>query len=73
MAEELNQKKTTKNKGIVNPSPPDDEVEETYMYDVRKPMAFLNESGNDVFNITKQTGINTAKSVFDRGATFRTS
>ena len=49
-----------------------DEEEETYMYDVRKPMAFINESEGGVFDITKQTGINTAKSVFDKGAYFKT-
>ena len=50
-----------------------DEEEETYMYDVRKPMAFINDSESGVLEISKQTGINTAKSVFDRGAVFRTS
>ncbi len=50
-----------------------DEEEETYMYDVRKPMAFINDSESGVFELTKQTGINTAKSVFDRGAVFKTS
>ena len=47
-----------------------DEEEETYMYDVRKPQAFINE-GAGVFDISKQTGINTAKSVFDRTALFK--
>ena len=50
----------------------DEEGEETYMYDVRKPMAFINEGENGVFDITKQTGLNTAKSVFDKGAIFKT-
>ena len=49
-----------------------DEEEETYMYDVRKPMEFINESEGGVFDISKQTGINTAKSVFDRTASFKT-
>lgn len=50
-----------------------DEEEETYMYDIKKPAAFINEGEHGVFDITKQTGINTAKNVFDRGATFKTS
>ncbi|MCR4596838.1 MAG: hypothetical protein K5673_08650 [Lachnospiraceae bacterium] len=50
-----------------------DEEEETYMYDVRRPMAFINDSEHGVFDISRQTGINTAKSVFDRGAVFKTS
>ena len=56
-------------------SPPvnDDEEEETYIYDIRKPMAFINEGKNGVFDITKQTGINTAKSVFDKGSVFNTN
>ncbi len=49
-----------------------DEEEETYLYDVRRPQAFINES-KGVFDISRQTGINTAESVFDRGASFRTS
>ncbi|MBO6197338.1 MAG: hypothetical protein J6O03_07635 [Butyrivibrio sp.] len=55
-------------------SPPgDDEDEETYMYDIRKPMAFINEGEHGVFDITKQTGLNTAKSVFDKGSVFKTN
>ena len=55
-------------------SPPgDDEDEETYMYDIRKPMAFINEGEHGVFDITKQTGLNTAKSVFDNGSVFKTN
>ena len=50
-----------------------DEEEETYMYDVRRPMAFINDSEHGVFDISRLTGINTAKSVFDRGAVFKTS
>ncbi len=46
--------------------PPIDEDEETYIYDIRKPMPFINESKNGVFDIKNQTGINTAKSVFDK-------
>ena len=49
-----------------------DEEEETYMYDVRKPMGFINDSESGVFDISRQTGINTAKNVFDRGAVFKT-
>ena len=49
-----------------------EEGEETYMYDIRKPMAFINEGEHGVFDITKQTGLNTAKSVFDKGAVFKT-
>ena len=49
---------------------PMDEDEETYMYAVKKPEAFLNES-TGVFDIKMQTGINTAKSVFDKSI-FRT-
>jgi hypothetical protein len=45
--------------------------EETYMYAERKPMEFINE-GNGVFDIKKQTGINSKKSVFDRTAIFKT-
>lgn len=50
-----------------------DEEEVTYMYDVRKPMAFINDTEGGVFDIRHQTGINTAKSVFDRGAVFNTN
>lgn len=49
-----------------------DEEEETYLYDVKRPQAFINESEGGVFNIKKQTGINTAQSVFDKGACFKT-
>ena len=49
-----------------------EEGEETYMYDVRKPMAFINEGEHGVFDITKQTGLNTAKSVFDKYSIFKT-
>ena len=58
-----------KNTPVVN----EDEDVETYMYDIRKPMEFINEGENGVFDIRKQTGINTAKSVFDKGSIFRTN
>lgn len=48
-----------------------DEDEETYTYAVRPKMGYINESQNGVFDIKKQTGINTAKSVFDKSI-FRT-
>ncbi len=51
----------------------DPDEEETYLYDIRKPMEFINEGKNGVFDITKQTGINTAKSVFDKTCKFRTT
>ena len=60
-----------KNKKVPRYDP--DEEEETYMYDIKKPAEFINEGKNGVFDITKQTGINSASSVFDRGATFKTS
>ncbi len=44
--------------------------EETYMYMDRKPAEFINE-GDGVFDIKKQTGINSAKSVFDKSAIFK--
>lgn len=68
LAKKLEQEEKRRKKPPVN----DDEEEETYLYDVRKPMEFINESEHGVFDITKQTGINTAKSVFDRGSVFRT-
>ncbi|SEF39307.1 hypothetical protein SAMN02910276_00038 [Butyrivibrio sp. Su6] len=46
--------------------------EETYMYADKKPMEFINE-GEGVFDIKKQTGINSKKSVFDRTALFKTN
>ncbi|WP_029322079.1 hypothetical protein [Butyrivibrio sp. AE3004] len=49
-----------------------EEEEETYLYDVRKPAEFINKGENDVFDITKQTGIDTKESVFDKEAVFRT-
>ncbi len=48
-----------------------DGTEQTLTYMHRKPAAFINE-GNGVFDIKKQTGINTQKSVFDRSAIFKT-
>ena len=56
-----------------NPPVNEDEDVETMMYDIRKPMEFINEGENGVFDIHKQTGINTARSVFDKGAVFRTN
>lgn len=50
----------------------DEEDVETYMYAVRKPMEFINENTHGMFDISNQSGINTAKSVFDRGAVFKT-
>ncbi len=44
--------------------------EETYMYMDKKPVEFINE-GDGVFDIKKQTGINSAKSVFDKSAIFK--
>lgn len=52
--------------------PYDPDEEETYLYDIHKPMEFINEGENGVFDITKQTGINTAKSVFDKYTSFKT-
>ena len=63
MADEIRKKK--------KPDLSGDEEEETYLYDVRKPMEFINEGENGVFDIRKQTGINSAKSVFDRSPVFR--
>ncbi len=56
-----------------NPPVNEDEDVETYMYDLKKPMEFINEGENGVFDIHKQTGINTARSVFDKGAVFKTN
>ena len=47
-----------------------DGSEETLTYMKRRPAAFINE-GNGVFDIKKQTGLNTAKSVFDKSAIFK--
>lgn len=55
-----------------NPSSYDDDEEETYMYDVRRPAPYLNEGNTGVFDIKMQTGLNTAPSVFDKGSIFRT-
>lgn len=57
---------------LTMPKPQEPEEEETYLYDLKKPMAFINEGENGVFDITKQTGLNTAKSVFDKYCTFKT-
>lgn len=69
LAKRLEQEEKRKKTPSVN----DDEEEETYMYDVRKPMEFINEGKNGVFDITKQTGINTAQSVFDQKSVFKTN
>lgn len=66
MADDNNLK--TNNNGIKPQN--DDEEEETYMYDVRRPMAFINEGANGIFDIKKQTGLNTAGSVFDKNTIF---
>ena len=66
-------KKNKEEQKKVKGAPFFDEDEETYMYDIRKPMEFINEGENGVFDIKKQTGINTAKSVFDKGSIFRTN
>ena len=71
MADDYKQKKDKPNPGTRKPVN-DDEEEETLMYDVKKPMAFINEGKNGVFDISKQTGLNTDKSVFDKGSVFRT-
>jgi hypothetical protein len=69
LAKRLEQEEKRKKTPPIN----DDEEEETYMYDVKKPMAFINEGKNGVFDITKQTGINSAQSVFDQKSVFRTN
>ena len=69
LAKDNQKKKDIKRQNIIWE---DDEDVETYMYDVRKPMAFINENKDGVFDAKKQTGINTAKSVFDRGIVFKT-
>ncbi len=56
-----------------NPVVNEDEDVETYIYDIKKPMEFINEGEHGVFDITKQTGINTAKSVFDKYSVFNTN
>ncbi len=49
----------------------EEEDEETLRYDVRPKQASINEDSG-VFNIKKQTGINSAPSVFDKTAVFHT-
>ncbi|MBQ7614675.1 MAG: hypothetical protein IJU77_06480 [Butyrivibrio sp.] len=61
-----------KNRNNVIRRPADDEDEETYLYDTRKFQGFINDSENGVFDIKKQTGLNSAKSVFDKGSIFNT-
>ena len=60
----INKKKKKREERRKNP--PYEEEEETYTYAARKPMEFINEGKNGVFDIKYQTGINTAKSVFDK-------
>ncbi|MCR5594712.1 MAG: hypothetical protein K6G12_02585 [Lachnospiraceae bacterium] len=72
VVDDLKRQQKEREKNIIKRRNDPDE-EETYMYDVRKPMEFINESEHGVFDITRQTGINTAKSVFDRDAHFRTT
>ena len=61
-----------KNKDLRNADYSDelDGSEETYTYMHRKPAGYINEGGG-VFDIKKQTGINTEKSVFDKSAIFK--
>ena len=58
--------KDNKKKEELRKNPPPEDEEETYLYATRKPMEFINESKNGVFDIKYQSGINTAKSVFDK-------
>lgn len=69
----LSKKNKDDEKRRISPPVNEDDGEETYIYDIRKPMAFINEGEHGVFDITKQTGINTAKSVFDKGSVFKTN
>lgn len=63
-----------KDKDIKNKiRPNDDEEEETYLYDTKKMMGFINESKNGVFDIKYQSGINSAQSIFDKGSIFKTN
>ena len=71
MADERLQAGQKKNNSITS-RPIDDEEEETYLYAVRKPMEFINEGENGVFDVKKPTGLNSAKSVFDKYSTFKT-
>ena len=80
MADYLDNKLAEKNKKQEDlkehPPVPDEDYEwdvETYLYDIKKPMEFINEGEHGVFDIKRQTGINTAKSVFDKGAAFKTN
>ena len=51
--------------------PPSEDEEETYTYASYKPVKYLNEDKQGVFESKMQSGINTVKSVFDR-STFNT-
>ena len=63
--------KDKKKKDDLKRNPPIEEDEETYTYAVRKREAFLNESSGGIFDSKMSSGINTAKSVFDKSI-FRT-
>lgn len=63
--------KDCKKQDEIKRNPSIEEDEETYMYAVKKREAFLNESSGGIFDSKMQTGINTAKSVFDKSI-FRT-
>ena len=71
--DQIVEKNKKKEERKVSPKYNDPDEEETYLYDIRKPMEFINEGKNGVFDITKQTGINTAQSVFDKTSTFKTT
>lgn len=60
--------KANRNNERIKRLPPEDEEEETYIYDIRKATDSINANKNGVFDIKNQSGINTHKSVFDRGA-----
>ncbi|WP_034452947.1 hypothetical protein [Butyrivibrio sp. AE2032] len=70
VAKKNNDREQKKNDPDFNNS---DDGEVTYMYDLKKPAAFINEGEHGVFDLRKQTGINTAKSVFDKGSVFKTN
>jgi len=50
----------------------DEDNEETFVYDERKTMQFINSQKGGVFDTKMQKGINTAESVFERDALFKT-
>lgn len=59
--------KANRDKERIKKLPNEDEEEETYIYDTRKKQGFINENKNGVFDIKNQSGINSQKSIFDRG------